>query len=238
MLIDLFLKYLKQINFQGEVALVDSGWNATSQYCLSKIIEDVNINGFYVGLEYKAYERINPSLLHGYLFSLNKNVQLIPFVNSFKQVLESVLSGTQQSVIGYQLNEENKVIPVLDNTSVEMPVFALDVQKGIMSFLQNALESNLSLFCSEQFLFYGIYNVSTNPDLKDVKILTNFQINNLEINSYNYPTNSVIFYLFHPKFFFKEFKQAPWKVGYLKALLKIKLPYYKMYRFLKKMTKR
>lgn len=48
------MQYLKQINFQGNCAIVDIGWHGSMQYYLEKFCElndiKVELHGYYVGI--------------------------------------------------------------------------------------------------------------------------------------------------------------------------------------------
>ncbi|NSK92222.1 hypothetical protein G5B03_08490 [Blautia massiliensis] len=91
------LKYLNQINFYGDCAIVDIGWHGSMQYYLEKFCSlnelNVNMHGYYVG--------IMPNVLlsgsvDGYIYN-SQNPKLRKSLLCFFGVLEKLFQSTEGS---------------------------------------------------------------------------------------------------------------------------------------------
>ena len=74
------------------------------------------------------------------------------------------------------------------------------------------------------------------PTLKEVNLLKNIMFNDTK-NEQLIKNESLIYYIFNYKKFISDFYKSVWKMGFLKSTFKIPLPYYKIYKFLKKKEK-
>ena len=73
-----------------------------------------------------------------------------------------------------------------------------------------------------------------NPSFETLKLFADFRFFD-EGEYYNLAKpKSLLYYLFHPATFKIDFLKSRWKTGFLKRLLVLPLPYYQIYKFLKK----
>ena len=70
-----------------------------------------------------------------------------------------------------------------------------------------------------------------NPTNKDIKLFENTPY--IETAKKNMiEARSLIYYLFNIKELKKDFINSGWKIGFLKKLLKLNMPYFKIYKYL------
>lgn len=229
---DSLYKYLEQINYFDENGLiVDSGWNGTIQYCLNKMFPKNIKYGVYIGLENKAYDRIDNQYIDSYIFGKNIDDEYKKAIISIKQLFELSISETCGSTLSYKI-EKGISLPILEEKSNDYGCFVNELQKGIKYFFKICDNINFDFNKSECFSYLNEFIV--NPKLKHAEIFLNFSTNNLEQQlEYKYCDKSIIYYVLNLRKFCEDLKKSPWKVGFLKLVFKVKLPYYKFYLKLK-----
>lgn len=225
---NLLQKYLKQNEFYGNVAIVDIGWHGTMQKKLldTNINRKININGFYLGQE-KIIKNANGFLFNEFDNALNK----ISIAGSFG-FFESLFLANHGSVIKYK-EENNKIVPVLDeyeftnsNTSYDI---IKNIQQGAIDFCKdfskNEYMKNLDF---NNAFFDSVRKVCINPSLNDVNNLGQIMFNDT-YNEKLIDAKNLLYYVFHLSSFKKDFYKSVWKIGFLKKVFKIKIPFFKIY---------
>ena len=81
--------------------------------------------------------------------------------------------------------------------------------------------------------FLNFNKLALEPTIKDTKLFINVNYKD-DINSKLIINKNIFFYILNPKKFYNDFYATGWKIGFLKNILKIRLPYYKIYAFFKK----
>lgn len=229
---EILVDYLKQNNFCGNIAIVDIGWHGTMQKKLEKICAfsnlETKIHGFYIGQE-KIINNGTGFLFNGYDNLLNK----ITISGSFG-LFESFFLATHGTVINYKKSKE--VTPNLakyefseypDNLKI-----IHDFQYGGVSFCEK-IKSIYKLlddfnFCVVYDSFEQLRKLLVNPNFKEVKYFGNIIFNDT-YNSKLLETKSILYYIFHIKQFKKDFYKSTWKIGFLKKVFVINIPFFKIY---------
>ncbi len=231
---ELLIKYLKMNNFSGKVAIVDIGWHGTMQKNIEKTCQianiDIDLKGFYLGQE-KIIKKGQ-----GFLFNESDNLKnKIALAGSFG-LFESFFLAHHGSVTKYK-EVNNKIEPVLaeyefkDNP--EDLIIIDEIQRGAIDFC-NDFSKNIYLKCLnyDNKFFSPIFELLTNPNYHDTKYLSNVIFNDT-INSKLIENKRIIYYCFHLNTFKKDFLKCTWKMGFIKKVFKVKLPYFKLYYLLK-----
>ncbi len=225
-----FLSYLKQENFEGNIGIVDIGWHNSIQYALLNVVNDVKINGFYLGIHRKAKKIQSPHKAIGYLYHYKNDLEQQYLTFSFVSLLETMFLSHEGTTIGYQ-KDHNKFYPILAPYEYNEELASLqivdDFQKGAIQFIKDYKKSDLyktvelnSKICSYNLLHFGNY-----PNKKNLKIFGNISFENYQIhNIINFNHNS-FYYFTHPKTMIQDFYTSGWRVAFLKKLFKIPLPY-------------
>ena len=233
--LDGFKKYIIP-HLTSTVGIVDIGWKGTMQKTLIKLLNSLNIRstlqGFYLGI------LSNMPNAYGYFFDSDKknNENLLL---SFSGLFEVFFSADHGSVerynsdgfvklydFEYNLNEKSKT----DYKIIQ------SIQKGALDFVNDYNQSAIKDYINwnAELAFHRVICLGTNSRKRDLSILGDIHFFDHKILQLAHPSSNVIFNPFKLK---KEFSSAPWKIGYLKRLLKIKLPYLTIYKTIKRLYK-
>ena len=111
------------------------------------------------------------------------------------------------------------------------------VQKGAMQFIRDYKESILSEIDFEpKTIFKNIYEVGMHPSKIDLRKFGEMNFFDGEMLSLAAP-KSIMSYCRSPKNMILDFYNSRWKIGFMKRLLKLPLPYKRIYEALKKIQK-
>lgn len=230
---EMLKQYLKKINMCNKCAIVDIGWHGSMQFYLEEyfkyIGQKVELFGYYVG--------VNPTPLlksnnYGWLYnkddlSLRKDV--LCFFGGYEKLFQSCEGSTD----GYNIKKEG-VEPILiqyeyaeDDRLIN---HIKEWQKGAMKFVQEAYRQNASLN-NERIWAYPLIRFGKKPTNTDVKLLS--FLYNTDGSKIYYVSNKPL-YKYKPKEFIHALSNSVWKTGFLKSVFKLPLPYYQVYRLLRK----
>lgn len=238
-------KYIQQLQLENKkIALIDIGWRGSMQYSLQEILKnlkiEIDITGLYLGLSRasKKFRDNNEMKAESYLFDYNKNNDLEFAVFSFIGLLETFFVAPHGTTLGYTHDKKYKIItPLLDELEYDEENFEIiqQVQKGALDFIKEFSEYNscLNLKINERVAFNNIMNLGTNPSKRELDMFSNISFSDFG-KGYLARTDQFINYIKNPKKLFYDFFASCWKVGFLKKVFKINLPYFKIYKIMKK----
>lgn len=237
------IKYLRSIAFDGKVALVDIGWHANMQKAISKLCDisniDVEIYGFYLG--------INPStgginnrenrpvgseiFAKGYLFERGKNEDLFFYEKDFSAILEMMFSANHGSVIRYN----NKPRPVLEafeyqgSREAEMTYEAIkEIQNSAKEYINDALKERQYVITNlPRVYFNNLVSLGSFPNIEIANRFGNLIFEDGHQSFLGKP-NSFLFYVKNIKKLVIDYHDAHWKIGFLKRILYLTIPYAKL----------
>lgn len=242
--------YIHKNNIGGKFAIVDIGWSGGMQRFLQDTLNQMGINndiyGFYTGVA-KYYKRnlINgqPLKLYGYLFDFSKNSHAIDPRSCFVGLYELLFLETKGSVKKYEIDRDNNVCAVRypyefsDSPYDKKAVTCIEkVQEGALMYITKH-KGEFPREMSSLVLCNSLLHFGQNPSLRDVEMFGDFPFFDEGKRSYLAKPNKLVYYLFHYSIFKKDFMESRWKTGFLKRLLKIPLPYYRIYNLLNKYAK-
>lgn len=232
------IKYLDSIEFKGNVGIVDLGWYGTIQKSLEKIVDMCHLNasiiGLYIGISLKSENAL------GFVYSSRDSSKKLDLF-CFKSLIELFLSANHGSLKKYikngGFNFSNFEYDINEKTRKDYETI-VEIQKGAIGFIDSFINSGYSKVVKwdVDLSFNAISNLGIYPQKKDL-----FKLGDLSF----YDTD--MFYMAKPNFikyrsiakFIKyDLSPAPWKIGYLRRLLKIPLPYKLIYYLLRKIAKK
>ncbi len=230
----LLLKYLKQEDFYGKVAVVDIGWMGTMQNSLNNILkkdnQKVDITGFYMGQSTAAKEFIDKGNKQiSYLFDYKSN-KINKEIRGFLNLFESFFLAQHGTTIKYS-EKSGKIVPVLGNyeyTKQEIEIFKA-IQEGAMQFIDDYSNFRYKNYINitHNIAWNNFRKLGLQPTNQDIKLFAD--ISYVETTKVKFAKpNSIVYYIFNPKKFYYDFCNCSWKVGFLKRLLKLKLNYEKI----------
>lgn len=226
-----FLNYMKNIGFNSKTsAIVDLGWKGTIQYSLNKIYDD-KVKGFYLGLEDRMYEELH-DVAFGFIFSKYINQDISEKIYSFRSLFEMLYSATHGTTLEYT-NDINHPYILGDYENKNSNVIN-EIQAGALDFVKNYKEYTCYIDnIKVDAIINELLNIGINPTYSQTIVFGNLNFDNMICGKLAKPM-SIGYYIFHIKELKNDIFNSEWKVGFLKRLLRIKLPYYKIYSFLKK----
>ncbi|MBU3134089.1 HAD-IA family hydrolase [Clostridium gasigenes] len=236
------VKYIYELGIENKkVGVIDIGWRGSMQYSLMNILKTLNINtditGFYVGLNKQSYNFIKKGIkAEGYLFSYERNKELEYQVSSFIGLLETFFLAPHGSVIGYDQDKNGNVRPILDELEYTKKdlVITSEVQEGALNFIKDysIYNKKLKIKVNEHIAFNNISNLGITPSKEYLKMFGDISFSDFD-NGFLAKPDKLFKYIMNPNKLIKDFFASQWKVGFLKELFKIPLPYYKIYKIMK-----
>ena len=216
----------------SKIVLADVGWHGTTQYVLQRILDAIDskekVYGLYLGCLDSTNSRIGKENYNTYAFNENKD-------SSFAKgilVFEALIMAPHGSTVQYKV-ENDEVVPVFGEPDNPTD-FLISVQAGAMKFIRdyknNILSSNVSLnskICTNAFC-----NLIMKPLKEELDTIGQMDYDYFELVKIAAP-DPFIMYLVHPKKLYHDLKHCPWRIGFMYRLFKLRLPYGKIYSFIR-----
>ena len=227
--------YMKQQSFCGRCGIVDIGWKGTMQNNLEDLFPQVDMHGYYMGLRRdKAAVRNSAPNRHGFLFGDSEKVtETQRKMSSTLSVFENFFLSCDGSTLKYAL-ENGVYVPVLNapEHNERCAKIIRRVQRAALAFVKECADSPFGsspLNADDCFAAYEKFAVT--PSNKTVSLLRPFVVYNTE-TSYLVSEHSLLYYMVHPKAFYKDFLNNTCKVIFLKSVFLLPLPYYSLWKLL------
>lgn len=246
---DALSEYLKTNGVSGKLGIIDIGYAGSMQRYLQQTLNQLGIayeiSGFYLAVAdyYTKNDSVdNPLDLNGYLFDFKHDPSAVDTRSSYVGLFETLFLEQGGSVKRY-VQEEGRVrverYPYeyyRDGKPTEDFIKIKSLQQGALDFVKiAAIDKNLEHFeYSVDDLFYGIYESGVNPKKHDLKLFSSIEFYDEGITSKLAVPKSLVYYLSHVKQLKCDFLSCRWKIGFMKKLLKINLPYQKIYQKMKR----
>lgn len=222
--------YLKQENVEGKFAVVDIGWTGSMQIALDRTLQIANVDhnmfGYFIGQrpemeKFKDY----PIKNKGYLFSYNSDSEEQKTAISGNALFELFYMAPHGTTLNYCI-ENGEVVPNLaENEYASSYSEIRNIQEGVLHFLKEILGRDLAgLSVSKNAAYLNMKNFLLAPDYKSVDMFGDISFLDGDIEYLAKRSTP-----FKIKDFVHDFKNAYWKVGFLKRNIKLPLPYYSAY---------
>lgn len=229
--------YLKENDVVGNVAIVDIGWSGTMQRALQQYILDKNttLYGYYLGVRNIKDDGYYAGLLRsGYLFDVGRDVDFNMMMRFTSEIIEMLFLNTVGSALRYCVSEKG-IAPVLSETEFgrEEIEFIIEVQSAALNFLNLIAKDELLRRGTEipteiiKSIYYGF---AVRPSFSTLRIFDGFRVCNGRVKNI-YPEYGFFYCLFHPRKFYRDFRESACKIFFLKKLLKMKLPYFTVLKY-------
>lgn len=210
------LLYLNQEQVKGRFAVIDLGWNGSMQRALSQIFQyygiDVDMTGYFLAQRDEYYKNAEYIENYGYLFnygrvSPNENLLL----NSGTSLLELLFIADHGSTVSYK-NSSGCAKAILDFYEFEDVYPKIKIcQDAAIDFIRDYSKSHIYQDCYYKEYFYPMYRVLKQPSRKMMEAFGDFRISDM-----NEKDIFLAKRLSKWKNCVKEFRDAGWKVAFLK----------------------
>ena len=243
--------YLKKNNFSRKNAIVDIGWGGSMQKYLRNIFntlpgyEDKELVGFYFGLTEKAKGNLSlTNTANAYVFD-NYNYSSEELERPFVGLFESLFLEPKGSVKRYHINTENLVERyqyeyINDSGEVLDDVDKIhNIQQGALGFIEKYMSTAISRYSKmdSEAAFKNLFSVGINPKLDQLEKLGSIVFFNNGFKEQLAKPDCILKYLISPMKFKKDFLNSQWKTGFLKGVFKLPLPYYEIFKLMRRVRK-
>ena len=243
--------YLKKNNFSKRNAIVDIGWGGSMQKYLRNIFdtlpgyENKELVGFYFGLTEKAKGKLSSTnTANAYVFD-DYNYSSEELERPFVGLFESLFLEPKGSVKKYHINTENLVERyqyeyINDSGEVLDDVDKIhNIQQGALGFIEEYMSTAISRYSKmdSEAAFKNLFSVGINPKLDQLEKLGSIVFFNNGFKEKLAKPDCILKYLMSPMKFKKDFLNSQWKTGFLKGVFKLPLPYYEIFKFMRRVRK-
>ncbi len=242
---ELLIKYLEKNEVFGKIAVVDIGWSGGMQRFLEQVLLKIDIEhhicGYYTGVApyYTRNSKICPDLdLNGYLFDFKNDRLAIDKRSCFVGLFETLFLEQAGSVKNYGEDMDGSVTAnrypyeyIIDGKPTDEYVKVSQVQNGALEFVANAAQNEylMEMNFSADELFSCLRECGANPKKVDINMFADFRFfDEGEVNRLADP-KKIVYYICHLRELKSDFLKCRWKTGFMKRLLKMNLPYEKLY---------
>lgn len=219
------IKYLKEINFYGNVGVIDIGWYGNLQYALENVIKFSKINakirGFYVGIS-PASKKQEIQDMFGYLYQNDIDEK----VTCYSCIFELFFSSMEGSFKRYTNNGLEFYEYEYINSKVKNHLEK--IQEGAIDFIYDVSKFGLSNFINinPSIAILNFNKLGISPSSEDLNYFK-------KIKFYDYEFSPIISksrdnYLFHPKSFVEDYRNSFWKPGFLNLTIHSNFDYSKL----------
>lgn len=231
-----FIEYVEETGCQGRIAIVDIGWNGNMQKAFEKIVRhyelDMEVYGYYLGIipnspNQQIYK------MQGYLFQSGKNVDLFLRERYVNCMLELFLVAPHGSMKRYHLNEDGKAELELEEFEYQDVKLYEDVRKVQNAALEFASDfaqvssyvRNNELVYSGNLMSHFLYPIRETADYWGrFQMWDGGWVHFVQHSG----KGEIWWYLLHPRVFIDDFLKSSWKIGFMKKVFRVKLPYAKI----------
>lgn len=238
-------KYLDQIGFCGDrVAIIDVGWNGGMQKAIEGLpyVRDNNISvyGYYLGIN---SQQLGVEFEHadGFVYSKIKNPDYRYYIYGFAGPLEMNFFTNHGTVIKF-LEESNGLIsPVLasneykkDGKKTKELVAAEEIQHGVLRYLE--LAKSIKKWEKDEInpmdAFKSFFVFATNPKFKHLEMYQGYGA--IDLSSKQVFIGKEYKKISGPYSILNGLKNSTWKIGFMKYIFKLPLPYKEIYLWMRK----
>lgn len=245
---DAFLRYAQQAGFAGKVAVVDIGWHGSLQLFIKNMAQglsmDLDMEGYYIGLASAAREGLS---FQGYVVDKGNAEGRCDAWKPFNGLVESLFLAQEGSTERFELDDEGVAHPVLYPYEYESAVtrgpereaaLVGAIQDGAIAFVRDVHEAGYldDAPFSSTFAFSYIAQTGRRPSKGDLAMFGDFRFMGERVDRLAQP-RPLVSYVLHPNRLKSDLGYARWKIGFLKRLLKLPLPYTRIYGALRRVVK-
>lgn len=217
-----FVDYWNSVCTGDKVAIVDIGWYGNMQKSLELLLKSTNkeieIEGYYLGVVPSTPNK-KCQRMKGYLFDNGKNEDYFWQSKYFSALLELFFIAPHGSLKMYEKRGKNKfVYEEYEYENTETGLKVANIQNKAIEFLKDYKEIGLLSEISERDYFNNLLEYFAKPTYRTAKEYGDISINDAGVKKLACPKWS-------SRGVINDFLTCSWKVGYLKRLIKLPLPY-------------
>lgn len=239
---DLLVTYLKQLRFEGRIAIVDIGWFGHMQFALQKVIQESGLNvdlyGYYIGLR-PTSPLLGKIKAKGYLFDRNLNPNNSVKEATFNALIELLFTANHGTTLGFKLSGE-MIVPVLEEWEYQKDCLENEyryiqvIQNGALAFVDDMLKEDkyFNIEIDGSLAFINWMKLGCSPSKISANYFGDLHMLDDDLDYLALP-KTPLYYLFNPARLKYDILVSRWRVGFMTRLFGDMIPYYKIYAWLK-----
>ena len=235
--------YIKSFNISNKIALVDIGYHGTMQNAFEQLLKELGIEadvyGYYVDIaDEKSPIAERKICANGFLDDVGFKSCIYKEIRKFVPLFELAFLAPHGSTKKFTLKNHIPIPELYDFEYDKNSKEYIDInnyQKGALDFISVACQSKIIniINISKTIAIRNYIKLGTNPSKQEAHFWGEKQFFEYEIHDIANP-KGLVKYLINPKKLKEDFSKCFWKIGFMKQLLRIKLPYNMIYNALKK----
>lgn len=165
------IRYLKDMDFKGKVAIVDIGWSGNLHRMIKEVSKEfADVYGFYFGTFSKFRKNVTDGVSRGFL---NENRYTRAKIFMSAGFIEILFSDTAHGTVERYESNNEKSHPVISEKNPDGKYLEM-IQKGALKFIKDWNESYFRNYEYDTHkLIKPLLDLSINPRVDDVKELGN-----------------------------------------------------------------
>lgn len=238
-----FEEYVRSFELTGDVAIVDIGWRGSMQHFLQRLSDkiglDVTYHGYYITL---SSDMVKGQDMHGYLGNVDNNSNGCNALRGFIGLIEMMFLMTEGSTEKYILIDNKPEVKLYEyeyshNGEMFEEVDKIqELQKGALDFIKGFIQEDWEEKFSSYEAFSYICDFANKPTLNELKMFADFRFLNNGTVSHLVESKGMAYYLRHPKRLKKDLYLSRWRIGFMKHIFRLPMPYYEMFQIMLKVT--
>jgi len=229
--LSLLKSYFDEIGFNGNVAIVDTGGNCTSQKNLNVLSEfdiGARVSGFYLWTK-------NTQSLKAKSFPITE--EELKFGNM--TIAEFFLTSHEGSTQGYKIDCENICATKRKyEHDANTDEIIKKVQDGALKFVEIFRDSEFIGDFTEIISKNNIIAFSKYPTYRQASMMSELDVFNDDCYEKMNSPQKLLYYLGHPRELKNDLYAACWKIGFIKKLMVIPCNYYFLLKMADKKIKK
>lgn len=244
--------YLDTNGVSGKFGIVDIGYAGSMQRYLQQTLNAMGtpyeISGFYLAVaDYYTKNDLpdNPLDMSGYLFDFKHDAKAKDIRSSYVGLFETLFLEQGGSVKRYLKTTNGIAVErypyeyFRNGKPTEDFVKIKSLQQGALDSVSVLAKNNIikRFHFSADDLFCGIHKTGINPDKHDLDLFGNIEFYDEGITTKLAAPQKLRHYMRNIKALKIDFLLCRWKIGFMKKLFKIRLPYKAIYSIMKKVER-
>lgn len=228
------------------IGLVDLGWRGSIQHAIELALREVglgevDVEGLYLGVDVDSAWWGRQSM-SGFLFSPDKDTARGIDERWFNALVEALFMAPHGSVRRYSIDEDGHAAAVLEpregGNEDSSPIFL--AQEAALRFARDYRARRWGEYglLKMDYAVSAFYRLGLKPKSAEAIMLGDCIFAYQEVSKLACPKHKLGHYVFHISELIREMNVCYWKPAYLKRLLRLPLPYWKLLKVLKTVAKR
>lgn len=235
-----FKSYVRDNISKKRILIADVGWHGTIQKAIEDCCNENIVHGAYIGIEKSVY--INHCTMHGYLMNEKTDKKTNMKVKAIRGLIEIFFSAPHGSVSSYEkIDGKLKIVfePYEHENYPSDDTALHELWKGALQALEILNRYRIyELFdIKPEVIIDFLFDLCVNSDSLTQCLIGDLRFQEGKVSYVAKPT-TLSSYMKNPKKLLSDFGESIWKIGFLKRLLRIKLPYFTIYKTLLKSSEK